>query len=505
MFLLLNTLLWVRVISFAPKSVHQAPGRCISVTLNAKAGAKNRQNRISSLLDWSRGVEIQVKDIDLKSDPTSGLGWRAGETLGNDQVVLLVPSSEALTVSDSGPTEPQVFQMAKDSSQLRKLPWYCHFSLYLHYLKTNSLKTPWLESLPQQLDTVWHWSAAERAELQYTPLSDAVQRQEAQWKNLYNKVKEAGVTIEWIDFVWGCEIARSRAFSGSTPPAFNPAIYAFTLLLIIGYIALGLGTIEQAANGAGVVVSVSILNDFVVPKLFPSKAYSICPMIDMANHNTYPNANVSFEYFANSFSLATTLAIRKGEEVLISYGERSNDQLLQYYGFCMPSNRHDVYLLPPLSEWDIGAMEEATGRKVQSGRLGKLERAGLLGGRAVIDDDEDEGNQNSRGSVVITDDGVDPAILQALRALISTEEEWSDAGESVANFSQQLSPANEAAAKMAAKTIIQAELAGKPTTLDQDEKLLTTTSLTDASVAERLALEFRIAKKKLLKATLAKL
>ena len=84
-------------------------------------------------------------------------------------------------------------------------------------------------------------------------------------------------TISWDDFLLGCEIARSRAFSGGyTGTPFNPLVYAFTLLLVTVYAALGLGSLEQAANGAALVFCASVLRDFVVPKLFKTKKYVIC-------------------------------------------------------------------------------------------------------------------------------------------------------------------------------------------------------------------------------------
>ena len=75
----------------------------------------------------------------------------------------------------------------------------------------------------------------------------------------------------------GCEIARSRAFSGGyTGAPFNPLIYVFTLVLVSVYAGLGLGSLEQAANGAALVFCASVLRDFVVPKLFKTKKYVIC-------------------------------------------------------------------------------------------------------------------------------------------------------------------------------------------------------------------------------------
>jgi hypothetical protein len=102
-----------------------------------------------------------------------------------------------------------------------------------------------------------------------------VARQERQWKSQLNKAQRAAFPdLKWEEFCWGCETARSRAFSGSSAGRFNPGIYAFTLLLVTAYVALGLGTVEQAANGAGVVFSATILKDFVIPKKFQKQ--SLC-------------------------------------------------------------------------------------------------------------------------------------------------------------------------------------------------------------------------------------
>jgi hypothetical protein len=268
-------------------------------------------------------------------------------------------------------------------------------------------------------------------------------------------------------------------------------------------------------NGAGVVFSASILKDFVLPKLFKKRRYVICPMIDMANHQSVKFAGqVSFEYFANAYSLATDQAIPSGDEVYISYGPRSNDQLLQYYGFVERNNPNDVYVMPPLREWDIEALERATDRKFAVGRLEKLNRAGLLGSATTVLSDKkyDETEvANANGGVVITRVlGLDPAILQALRALVSTEDEWNAAGQAVGSFAEEGSggAANEAAARLAARTAVGMELQSKETTLQEDEALLQrmdTVKSMDASREEKLAVQFRIEKKKLLSETLDKL
>jgi hypothetical protein len=69
----------------------------------------------------------------------------------------------------------------------------------------------------------------------------------------------------------------------------------------------------------------------------------------MLNHDSSAGGSrLSYEYFADAFSASLDPSApppHKGEQVLISYGERSNDQLLQYYGFVERGNPHDVFSL----------------------------------------------------------------------------------------------------------------------------------------------------------------
>ena len=186
--------------------------------------------------------------------------------------------------------------------------------------------------------------------------------------------------------------------------------------------------------------------------------------------------------------------------------------MLEYYGFVEPDNPHDVYIMPPLREWDIGALEEACGAPFAPGRLGKLDRAGLLGKAtgAPLEEQTDDGEAsgNPRLGVVLTrGSGIDPAFIQALRALVSTDEEWEAAGEAVGNFAAEVGSENERKARLAARTAVEMELASKPTTLEEDRELLKRISSMKSGMEteERLAVQFRIEKKKLLKETIEKL
>ena len=198
---------------------------------------------------------------------------------------------------------------------------------------------PWMHSLPRRYNTPIHWSESSLAELQYRPATDAVALQRRAWKREYDALASSSPVfaskVSYSDFVWGCETARSRAFSGAySGSAFNPVPYATVSALVAAYVGLGIGSWEQAANGAAMVVCGSILKDFVIPKLLKVQKYVICPLIDMANHaGVGATGTVSFEYFSDGFSLSAATSgpgTSRGSEMFIQYGPRSNNQLLQY-------------------------------------------------------------------------------------------------------------------------------------------------------------------------------
>ncbi len=324
-----------------------------TISLHAVA---SRQKRVSSLVNWSKedaGIQVASAVGVEESKTTGGLGILTSGTSSTTDaggVVVTVPASLALSVElpSGGPDDSSIIkELVEDRSSFRSLPWYAQFSLYLYKLdKISPLKglakidmQPWLNSLPREFGTPIHWTQEQREELlQYPHMVESVDRQQKSWDAMYKKLLSSGSGamkgMTWDDFVWGCECARSRAFSGGyTGAPFNPTIYVFTLLLVTVYVGLNLGTLDQAANGAGLVFCASVLRDFVIPKFFKNKKFVICPVIDMANHNSMrTTANVAYEFFANAYSLSTTSAVPANSELFISYGSRSNDQLLQYYG-----------------------------------------------------------------------------------------------------------------------------------------------------------------------------
>lgn len=66
--------------------------------------------------------------------------------------------------------------------------------------------------------------------------------------------------------------------------------------------------------------------------------------------------------------------VKPGEELLISYGDKSNEELLMLYGFAVPGNPHDHVMLhcplPPASTWDTVMHARMELVRVRAGRKG---------------------------------------------------------------------------------------------------------------------------------------
>jgi len=120
------------------------------------------------------------------------------------------------------------------------------------------------------------------------------------------------------------------------------------------------------------------------PRLATAKRYVLCPWIDFLNHDgNLGKSEVAYEYFADAFAARLDFdggEISKGDQICISYGDRSNDGLLQYYGFVQKDNPHDNFAIA--QEDLILAVNEVT--TLPSDALPALKSAGLTDASALF-------------------------------------------------------------------------------------------------------------------------
>ena len=210
-------------------------------------------------------------EISSGKDNNSGLGLFLTRSIKTNDIVIQVPSK--LTLSVESPKdyntviEKELFPNCP--KVYRNLPWWAALSVQLNYYdKVNPIMhprgstggegvdmSPWIQSLPRQYDTPIHWSELTIVnELQYRPTIDAVALQKRTWREQYDIIAASSSDfvskVTYTDFIWGCETARSRAFSGGySGSAFNPIPYVTVSILVAVYVSLNVGSWEQAANG----------------------------------------------------------------------------------------------------------------------------------------------------------------------------------------------------------------------------------------------------------------
>jgi hypothetical protein len=258
-----------------------------SAAASSTRSKQQRQPIINNLLEWAPTVGIQISPtIGLEESRDAGIGWTTiGKSTSRSDTSSSSSSSSSLSTAltvecpGSGPNN------AKVKVNTKEWPWFVQMAVYLYTLQQQHLEHleqqqqeqqpkitdmdygPWLAALPKALETPIHWSSSSSSslllELQYSPMIQMVEKQRAQWTQYHTMTTQEESYyphLTFPEFVHWCEMAKSRGFSGSySGSAFDPKRYAFTLLLITVYVGLNLGTLEQAANGATVVLAVSIL------------------------------------------------------------------------------------------------------------------------------------------------------------------------------------------------------------------------------------------------------
>ena len=312
---------------------------------------------------WSRaGISTSANSVSHQVFPSlcdgelKGLGALRGfDKEGVEVIKLPRPCVLAVSSSDASPVtgiSEAVWQKLKLTTRLSVL-------LLLQWsLKEQSPLFAYLQQLPEPglegFSTPFHWSsqAISRLASAYPSLANSVLKQRKDYATLYASL-EGVLSIRGVSyerFVWALEAVRSRAFTGlggmdeSPQKSFLPAgLFAAAAMTAAVGIANTNGGGELAPAILATAATLSL-----VPFVLNAKKEScvLLPAIDSANHaSTKFNCKIAFEPAADAFLLRSTGLIPPGAELLISYGDRDNDDLLQYFGFVEADNAQDRYVL----------------------------------------------------------------------------------------------------------------------------------------------------------------
>ncbi|GMH33156.1 hypothetical protein BSKO_00990 [Bryopsis sp. KO-2023] len=273
---------------------------------------------LDSFLTWAKDNGVEGGKIGIFEGQDGERGVASLAPIAKDELVVRLPLRLAIVdVTDDLDDGVEFYEGA---------PWSVRLACKLLRLKSEGFQCPWypyLQSLPDLVPGIlstFQWEDMQAIE--YQELKDKVNFDiwlvMDSWQRL-SADAHGGASRDEYD--WAMSIVHSRCFG------------------VVG-----------KKGGVG--------------------AHMLLPYVDMMNHggdctdgllsgNAEAMDNVRWDVEASpdSPSTATDLCvyacrdIQKGEEILLSYGERNNDDFLLHYGFVPPRNpRDDVILFPGLEE-----------------------------------------------------------------------------------------------------------------------------------------------------------
>jgi hypothetical protein len=301
----------------------------------------------TALLTWAVSRGIACPGLTPGTVPGGLRGMVSTRPLEPGTVVARVPHGSVLEVT-SLPTSPPAGLTSR--AAYLAAPWWARLALLLlreKALGTASSCAPYIASLPASpLPTPQHWSDAAVARLRdgefIARIKDSTREIEAQHAALCASphLPPGSVAARFTasEFGWGVDMVRSRTFSGPYEGSdYIDRVQQTALIAVLTavYLLTGAGPLENALSGALAGLGFIFLKDLAIQALPNApRRYIMVPLLDMCNHQPGVVSDLTYQYFANTFELVIgTGASAAGQEVCISYGQHSAEELLQVYGF----------------------------------------------------------------------------------------------------------------------------------------------------------------------------
>lgn len=347
----------------------------------------------------------------------------AAAPIEKEEELCVLPRSRCLDLSrvTSGTPCPEMAPPALWDS----LEWYEALAVWLLSERRRGEASPihgYVQYLPQPVefsDAPLEWSEAELAELRYPPIAIAIEEQAAAQAALYARLRREGgpeaasVTAE--ELRWAQQCVLSRAFSSVTQGVRRGAK---------GFkkkptkeVKKQQKKVDEAKSGLLRAVGLDKFfekdeeaEEAAAPK---AREMALMPMLDALNHASDAKSSTRCRWDAGreAFVLVASEPVRQGAQVLLSYGDKGNDELLQLFGFVENENPHDTFV-PIGLDAHVGSLERNFASEAEMRRrFGRLEKLGL--GDAL--------------TLELRADGkLPPRMLHALRILFGSAAELDD-------------------------------------------------------------------------------
>lgn len=104
--------------------------------------------------------------------------------------------------------------------------------------------------------------------------------------------------------------------------------------------------------------------------------YALFPGLDMANHSVHYQASIKYDPASDQYNVVSGAKFAAGQEVLVSYGHKSNDDLMFFYGFAEGENPANTVKITDFREWILSlAYSKCDSNQARRDRLQPLLRS----------------------------------------------------------------------------------------------------------------------------------
>ncbi|CAG9466783.1 unnamed protein product [Pedinophyceae sp. YPF-701] len=427
--------------------------------------------KTSRFLEWCAAAGIKAPAVaPANFAGLRGLGVKDPVTDGVD--IVTVPFQSALTVVPFA--KCPVPDLPKDV--WKALSPEGKMAVVLLHEKRRGAESrlhAYIENLPETYDSTATWSEQDLKRLQCPYLVAESRKMATSWKKMFDDLSPHGAAASLSEVQWAMQAVQSRLFSGpySGRSLQERAQLAGVLsFLALGAVLAGVG-LQEALNGFLSALVFNLIYDYSLSSRL--KWYAMCPMIDLANHVTGAQSDVAYQYFTDSFTLEVGDVPPPGQQLMISYGEKTNDQLMLFYGFLEEGNPADLYTMTSLAD-----RLAAQGHAATPARMQAIEQAGLADAAARAE---------------IARSGFQRPALQVARILTCDEARL--ASEGAEAVVQKGSREQERVLGEALVGAVRAELEAMGTTLEEDDALLRGVSDSEA-LQDRAVLAVRARREK---------
>lgn len=330
-------------------------------------------NVIQDLNNWLPTAGISLHCVEIQSDENGLRGLYATRDINPGDTVLTIPHNSALVASRNSSSVPNFKVLhGLDASFWNSALWHTRLAITLldNVLAPDpTFFNAYTTALPPDPNTALnaiHQLGLEEVdsqlrEFQMTDMARQFYEQTvADFKTIQNGLSPSSAALLTLDdYVWAVSIVFSRAFGCPTSdaPSKDPPQH-----------------FRQ--------VNDSVLDRARTDAVVPPGDFALFPGLDMANHSIHAGTTLRISALSPhlAYDLIAGRAVEKGHQVFVSYGPKSNEELIVCYGFVEADSPEEKVKERNLATWISTVVHDCPAgiEGLLERRETQLERRGLL-------------------------------------------------------------------------------------------------------------------------------